>query len=403
MSVLPHVRRLRRCESGFTVVEMLIAAGIMMVVTGAIFELMNPSRGVFEAQPERADLQQRLRVGAETLRGDLVMAGAGMYAGQAAGALTYFFAPIYPYRAIGTDSDPARGVFYRTDAISLIYVPPTPSQTTISDPMPPNSAEIKVNPQPNCPGGRQDQLCGFEVGMRLVIFDDQGNWDTFTVTQVQDAAAHLQHRGQDFTVAYAANSNVTQVKTATYYLKTDNAARTYQLMYYDGYDTDLPVVDDVVALEFEYWGDPNPPQLTGRALTDNIGPWTTYGPKPPPLGVARGGWPAGENCAFRVQNGQHVPRLADLGLGSAQVRLTQAMLTDGPWCPDANKPNRFDADLFRVQRIRVRMRVQTAKDNLRGPVGALFQRGGTATSNYRFVPDQEIRFDIAPRNLNLGR
>jgi hypothetical protein len=40
---------------------------------------------------------------------------------------------------------------------------------------------------------------------------------------------------------------------------------------------------------------------------------------------------------------------------------------------------------------------------LRGPAGVLFTRGGTSTSSTRYVPDQEVRFDITPRNLNLGR
>jgi len=44
-----------------------------------------------------------------------------------------------------------------------------------------------------------------------------------------------------------------------------------------------------------------------------------------------------------------------------------------------------------------------AMASLRGPAGILFAHGGTATSAHRYVPDQEIRFDITPRNLNLGR
>jgi len=40
---------------------------------------------------------------------------------------------------------------------------------------------------------------------------------------------------------------------------------------------------------------------------------------------------------------------------------------------------------------------------LRGPAGVLFTYGGTSTGGARLVPDQEIRFDITPRNMNLGR
>lgn len=395
----------RRSQAGFTLVELLIATAIMMVVTGAIFQVLNPSQGIFQTQPEVSDMQQRLRVAADSLHKDLVMAGAGTYTGESAGALNFFIAPIMPYRAFGDSPDPANGVFFRPDAISLIYVPPTPSQTTIRDRMPAKSKEMKVYPQDNCPGGKKNQLCGFEAGMHLMIFDQSGNYDTFTVTHVQDEASMLQHRGDTFTVSYADGAYVTQVASTMYYLKSDDATKTYQLMLNNGDGTELPVVDNVVRLQFQYFGEPQPPMRTNKPLSQNPGPWTTYGPRPPAIGTDNqsDNWPAGENCVFRVADSQHVPRLPVLGAGVAQVELTQAMLTDGPWCPDSSKPNRFDADLLRIRRVRVTLRVQAALASLRGPAGVLFLKGGTSQGGNRWVPDQEIRFDVTPRNLNLGR
>ena len=49
---------------------------------------------------------------------------------------------------------------------------------------------------------RDEELCGFKEGMDVIIFDMSGNYDTFTITQVQDPAAHLQHRGQDLNYSY---------------------------------------------------------------------------------------------------------------------------------------------------------------------------------------------------------
>jgi hypothetical protein len=190
----------------------------------------------------------------------------------------------------------------------------------------------------------------------------------------------------------------------TYYLKTDVAARTFQLMRYDAFDTDLPVVDHIVGMEFQYFGDPLPPQrLRDRPLTGS-GPWTSYGPSPPEVGQDNAPWPAGENCVFIVDpdSGDHAPRLPVLG-GAGSVPLPETMLTDGPWCPDAFARNRFDADLLRVRRIRVTLRVQVAQESLRGPAGPLFARGGTFNGATRLVPDQEIQFDVAPRNMNPGR
>lgn len=399
-----------RREHGFSVLELTIAMGIMLVVTASVFSLMNPAQGSFSAQPEVADMQQRLRVASDTLYKDLIMAGGGAYQGSNTGSLSYFFASILPYRQ-GSSADDPPGSF-KTDTITLIYVPPTQAQTTLATKGPSlTSAEIGVNADPGCP--KNDALCGLKAGMRVMIYDASGNNDTFTITAVQTNALHLQHNNDKLTyTGYQPNSTkIVQMANSVYYLKSDAATMTYQLMYYDGgTGPDVPVVDNVVGLTFEYYGDPQPPQLTGKALSDPQGPWTTYGPPPPALGtqIPTGGYPAGENCVFMIDalSGKQVARLPVLGAGGATqtlVKLTATELTDGPWCPDGANPNKWDADLLRVRKIGVTIRVQAALAALRGPASALFTRGGTSRGGTKWVPDQEVRFHISPRNLNLGR
>jgi Prokaryotic N-terminal methylation motif len=393
-------RTMWRQEGGFTLVELLVSTAIMMTVTAGVFTVMNPSGGIFQAQPEVADVQQRLRVGVDTLKHDLVMAGAGAYTGSLAGSLNSFFASVQPSKIgwLASQDDPPET--FRSDTITLFYVPSTSAQTTLSASMPATSAELKVNNPPNCP---PKDLCGFEEGMQLLLFDDTGAFDPLTVTQVQDNAGHLQRNKQGpLSKSYDPTDNamVVQVQQHVYYLDTT----TNQLMHYDGYQTVAPVIDDVVALDFEYYGEPDPPVLRRPGLDRS----TTYGPRPPALGVAQGSWPAGENCTFRVIAGQQQPRLPALGApGGGLVRLTAATLTDGPWCPAADNPNRFDADLFRVRTVRVSLRVQATNPDFRRSLGsgadAMFLKPGTSRGGYRQVPDQAIRFDVSPRNLNLSR
>ena len=391
-------------EHGFTIVEMVVAMFIMVAITGTIFSLVNPARGTYRTQPEVSDMQQRLRVGTTFLSNDLMMAGAGSPAGGTLmGALVNFFAPIQPYRIGMIDNDVDAGVFYRPDAITLMYVPPNAPQTALTDPMPQPSSELKVAAQPNCPAG--SELCGFKNGMRILIFDETGAYDDMTITQVQPEALHLQHNksvpGNVLSKSYGTGAQVAQIAQHTYYF---NAA-TNQLMYYDGDQRDEAVVDNVVELAFEYLGEPRPPMII-NPVSNPKGPWTSYGPKPPALGVQTTSWPAGENCAFLVDpgSGTHAGRLPDLTGGVlGLVPLTEEMLTNGPWCPDATFPTRYDADLLRVRRIGVRMRVQVASAELRGPAGVLFRNAGTSQGGNRLVPDQEIRFEITPRNFNLGR
>jgi hypothetical protein len=238
------------------------------------------------------------------------------------------------------------------------------------------------------------------------VYDDTGSYDTFRVLATQPGSLQLQHTMADTPQSYAAEARIVEASIHTYYLKADPATDTFQLMHYDGVASDAAVVDHVVGLVFEYFGEPAPPRLV-RPVTDPTGPWTTYGPKPPQPGVQSTAYPAGENCVFQTDPSgtQQVPRLATLGdgVGTTLVRLTMAQLGDGPWCPDAVNAHRYDADLLRIRRISVTVRLEAALSALRGPAGSLFTRGGTARAASRWLPDQEVRFDVAPRNLNIGR
>ena len=111
---------------------------------------------------------------------------------------------------------------------------------------------------PNCQVPKD--LCGFEIGMTVIIFDDTGHFDVHA-HQVQNDAAHVQHRGQGLNYSYAAGSTITQAVSNTYYR---NAA-TNQLMVRRAEDRD-PIVDNVVDLRFEYFGDPASPTTPIRAL-----------------------------------------------------------------------------------------------------------------------------------------
>jgi len=126
-------------------------------------------------------------------------------------------------------------------------------------------------------------------------------------------------------------------------------------------------------------------------------------------------WGPGENCVFTLAGAGQTGRLTDWSAGTspaALVPIPYARLNDGPWCPGltsgAGAPlsNRFDADLLRVRLVRVTLRVQVGSDALRGsnPVTQLlFANPGRAQRAERLVPDQEIRFDVAPPNMNVGR
>jgi len=357
-----------KSQAGYSLVELLVSTAIMMVVTGAIFAMVNPSQGTAKAQPEVSDIQQRMRIGSDTLFKELMMAGAGPYFGARTGSLLNFFAPVMPRRLGYQAPDDTRTA--ASDRLTLSYIPNSYSQTTIEKAMPPNSSEMKVTYPPNCQVPKE--LCGFEEGMTVIIFDNTGHWDTFTLTQVQDAAGHLQHHGQQLNYTYAAGSTITVAVSYTYF----RDASTNQLMRYDGYQTTTPIVDNVVDLKFEYFGDPAPPT------------------KPDP-GVG-----GAANCLYdAMHNLVGLPTLtADEG---SLAILPLEQLKDGPWCGGGD--NEFDADLLRVRKVRVTLRMQASDVSVRGTNPLLFLNPGRARQSMAMVPDYVVRFDITPRNMNLVR
>jgi hypothetical protein len=387
---------MRQGQCGFTLLEVTIAMGLTMAVTASIFATMHPAHGAFMTEPEAADMQQRLRVAVDTLTMDLMVAGAGSYLGAQAGSLVHHFAPVLPFRP-GAPDDDAAGTG-RTDVITLISVPSTAAQTTLVADLPPADLTMQVAAEPGCPAGLN--LCSFAAGITVLVYDSRGNFDAFTLMDVADAAAQLTvARSAALTGSpYIAGSTVVEARVHTYFLKTDIPTQTFQLMRDDGSgNAAVPVVDHIVGLAFEYYGEPQAPILTSGG--------TTYGPEPPPLETRTTAYPAGENCAFQVDaaSGRQVSRLAALGATTTLVPLTAAQLGDGPWCPDDTSANRWDADLLRIRTVAVTIRVEAALAALRGPAGVLFTNGGTSRAANRWVPDQAIRFQVSPRNLNLGR
>src|SRR3954447_10094621 len=116
-----------RAERGFSLIELAIALGLTMAVVASVTAMLHPVHGAFETTLEVADMQQRLRVTADTLSRDLTAAGAGAYAAGRLGPLVRFFAPVLPFRQ-GLAGDDAVATF-RTDTITLITVPTTAAQT----------------------------------------------------------------------------------------------------------------------------------------------------------------------------------------------------------------------------------------------------------------------------------
>jgi hypothetical protein len=212
------------------------------------------------------------------------------------------------------------------------------------------SADISIDSDaPGCPSAG---LCGFTDGMRAAIIDVErlgAGYDLFSVTGTLSGLGHAAPNPPLSKLYRAGTSVVLPVEQSVYYL--DRAER--RLMRYDGFRSALPLVDHVTELQFAYFADPHPASVA--VPFDGAG-----------------------NCAYEAGDPPR-PLLAPLG-GSTIVELPLSRLIDGPFCGVA--PNRFDADLLRIRRVRVTLRLQAANARVR---------------------DFEVTFHVAPRNMVAAR
>lgn len=172
-----------------------------------------------------------------------------------------------------------------------------------------------------------------------MILDASGQAQGYDVFTVTGTAGELLHDSPNapFSRAYvAANAVVVPIVQRVYHF--DRLSR--RLMLYDGFQSDVPLIDNVVDLRFDYFADAIP------------------------------------------------------GPGLQQLPLHA--FTDGPFL--GVSPHRFDGDLLRIRLIRVTLRLQASADDVRGR-GPLFARPGRSNSGYSYIPDFEITFEVAPRNL----
>lgn len=296
-----------RNPSGYILFELLIGAAITCVTCVLLFQLAIAAQAAVAGQGNAADQQQRLRVALEALRHDLAMAGAGSSRARGRGPLSGTFPPVIPARTglLRPDAE----LTARSDRIAIMYVPETRAQSRLQSGMADRSSPLAIDG--NAPACVPGSACDFVVGDRAVIYEadmEGGAHDLFTVAGI-DPARNLLFPSAPLSRPYGSGARVAVVTIRNYYVDLSSS----RLMVYDGDLSDVPLVDRVAGMMVEYLVDPRPDAL----LT--------------------------------------IP-LADLG-GTAPKPLPIDQFADGPVAGEA--PNRFDADLLRVRRIRVRLRLQS--------------------------------------------
>lgn len=354
----------RVAARGFTLVEVLVASAIALVVIATAVTLAMEAQGSWRSESARMDLQQRARVAADILTRALRDAGLGP-PGPAGGPLIRATAPILPRRIGARRADPPDVV--RRDALTVIRALGETDRGVLLLDLPAGASTFEIASSPTC----DQPACGLSAGTHVLLLDGYGNADIFTVLNVLGAAVTVRHHGPGAAAAYPAGSPVVPVQTTSFIV--DAAARI--LREYDGDASDLPLVDDVVGMEVEYFGEGRPPAR-------------------PRAGAGQA------NCLYGSDGSYNAVLMPALPAPAGLAVLAPSLLSDGPWC--GSGASQFDADLLRIRRVRITLRLQAADPAVRGADPTRFRHPGTARRPGAMVPDATVVVDVRPQNLAQG-
>jgi hypothetical protein len=278
--------------------DVLISTAIFTTAVVPMLYLAATGQRLARVTPDATDLHQRARVVADKLQRDLAMAGAGPLHSSLPEDLSALVPVIVPARTGLRSPDPELSAF--SDRLSILAVPDggTPAALALSMTRPSDGLRLDATARGCSTGG----LCGFSDGMRALVLDPRGvgfGYDAFTITS---AATELAHDAPNpaFSKAYPAGATILPIVQRVYSFDRFN----HRITLYDGYQSEMPLIDNVVDLAFEYFGD------------------------------------------------------ADAGAGVQPLPL--ARLSDGP--VTGIGPNTFDRDLLRVRFVRVALRLGSSGD-----------------------------------------
>ena len=334
-------------HAGFTLPELLLATLLVLVLAASMAALLIFISRVVTAQPPAADEQQRLRAALDQLEGWIATAGAGL-GGTGPNEGILLIPVLYPRRYGVQSPDPEDGFF--RDRFTVVTAVDPPAVGLVAEEMPTRGAPIVLD-LGACAPGRPG--CGFGRDMRALIADARATGAWFLVTAA--AGGRLTHTPADLSAAYGPADEGVVSGVEVRAVVHDVGRRALRLV---TPASDQPFIDQVAQFEVRWFAEPRSPR----------------GPVPPP---------GTDNCVRRADGSSVLPDwVPDTG---PWVELDATDLADGPWCGAV--PWRFDADLFRVRLVRVRLVLDPP-----------MVRGARPHD----MP-ASVQFDVAPRNLRRYR
>lgn len=232
-------------QRGFSVIELLIALGIIMSIGAVVAQLVPPARIAFDRVPADLDLQQRGRTAIDVLSQALRSAGSDVAATVALGRLSELMPTV-------SVSDPvSAGSGFRT--LTVIAPVAEGAQGVLDTDQGSPAAPITLAPAP-CPN--VSDVCGFAAGTIAIIVGSDGSHDLFMVGSTL-AGVRWVTPDRALSRAYPAGSVMVEVGEQTFRL-ADQPDGSMSLIRQTAAGAVQPIVDFVENLSFEVRGEDVP-------------------------------------------------------------------------------------------------------------------------------------------------
>jgi prepilin-type N-terminal cleavage/methylation domain-containing protein len=75
---MPRTQPSRSSQQGFSLIELMLAMGVTVIITGSMYGLIASSSGAFNREPSLTDRQQQIRIAMTRIQDDVLKAGIGL-------------------------------------------------------------------------------------------------------------------------------------------------------------------------------------------------------------------------------------------------------------------------------------------------------------------------------------
>jgi type II secretory pathway pseudopilin PulG len=233
------------CQCGFSLIELVVALGIIMSIGAVVARLVPSARIAFDRVPADLDLQQRGRTAIDLLSQALRSAGRNVAATTSIGQLSDLLPTVSVSDPVGI------GGMFRTITVVVPVVDGAQGVLKVDQAGPGDLLTFATSPCPSF-----GDVCGFSPGTTVMIVGGDGSHDVFVVATTMAGATWLTPN-HSLSRAYPAGSVIVEVDQYTFRLGGQPNG-SMSLIRETAAGAIQPMVDFVGDLSFEVEGESMP-------------------------------------------------------------------------------------------------------------------------------------------------